>query len=168
MSRKFLFSDSHDFFSISELYETIRNEELGIRNEGVGKADEIKSKGIFMKDNIVYEKSKIFALNIIKIYKLLNEEKKENVLSKQMLRSGTSIGANITEAVSAISRKEFLSKMYIAFKECNEALYWLELLHQSQYLNEEEYNSIYEECYELKKMLSSITKTVRESENKHY
>ena len=117
-----------------------------------------------MRDNVVYEKSKRFALNIINLFKYLKEEKKENILSKQMLRSGTSIGANITEAVSAISRKEFLSKMYIAFKECNETLYWLELLYESQYLNEEDYDKIYENCYELKKLLSSITKTVRETE----
>lgn len=73
-----------------------------------------------MNKNIVFEKSKKFAVRIINLYKFLNAEKKEYVLSKQILRSGTSIGANISEALCSISRKEFLSKMYIAFKECSE------------------------------------------------
>ena len=117
-----------------------------------------------MKESPLIVKSKAFALDVIKVCKELRTAKCESALINQFLRSGTSIGANITEAVSAISRKEFLSKMYIAFKECNETGYWLELLYESQYLNEEDYDKIYENCYELKKLLSSITKTVRETE----
>ena len=113
-----------------------------------------------MAENKLADLSTEFAIQILK---LTENIKGHYSLSNQLERSGTSIGANITEAVSAISRKEFLSKMYIAFKECNETLYWLELLYESQYLSEEEYNSIYEDCCELKKLLSSITKTVKDS-----
>jgi len=102
-----------------------------------------------------------FAKRIVKLYRYLVEEKKEYVLSKQLLRSGTSIGANITEAECGISRKDFLAKMYIAFKECAETQYWLELLESSEYLTEKEYQSINADCEELRKILSSITKSVR-------
>ncbi len=102
-----------------------------------------------------------FAKRIVKLYRYLVEEKKEYVLSKQLLRSGTSIGANITEAECGISRKDFLAKMYIAFKECAETQYWLELLESSEYLSEKEYQSINADCEELRKILSSITKSVR-------
>lgn len=116
-----------------------------------------------MADSIVFEKSKDFAVRTVKLYKYLNEEKHEYILSKQLVRSGTSIGANISEALSAISKKEFLSKMYIAYKECSEVLYWLELLKRTEYLNEKEYISIVEDCKEIEKMLSSITKSLRSS-----
>ena len=86
-----------------------------------------------MKESIVFDKSKGFALRIIALYKYLCDEKKEFILSKQLLRSGTSIGANIAEASCAYSSKEFLAKMYIAFKECAETAYWLELLYKAQY-----------------------------------
>ncbi len=119
---------------------------------------------IMNKENTVYEKSKNFALRIVRLYKYIKDEKNEYVLTKQLLRAGTSIGANIVEAIYAISRKEFLSKMYIAFKECNETAYWLELLYKSDYLKEEEYNSIYKDCSEIKKLLSAITKTVKENQ----
>ncbi len=108
----------------------------------------------------VKTKSKAFAVRIVNLYKHLIETKKEYVLSKQILRSGTSIGANIAEADCSISNKEFRAKMYIAFKEANETIYWLELLFETNYLTEKEYNSIYEDCLELRKMLSSITKTL--------
>lgn len=114
-----------------------------------------------MNKNIVFEKSKKFAVRIINLYKFLNAEKKEYVLSKQILRSGTSIGANISEALCSISRKEFLSKMYIAFKECSETKYWLDLLYETDYLNQEQYNSIATDCTEIQKILSAITKTVK-------
>ena len=87
------------------------------------------------------------------------DEKKEWVLSKQLLRSGTSIGANIVEAQAAISKKEFLAKMYISYKECCETEYWLELLHETDYLSHSEFESINQENITLKKMLSSITYT---------
>lgn len=114
-----------------------------------------------MKESIVFDKSKGFALRIIALYKYLCDEKKEFILSKQLLRSGTSIGANIAEASCAYSSKEFLAKMYIAFKECAETAYWLELLYKAQYLNQPEFDSINADCTELQKILSSITKTMK-------
>ena len=116
-----------------------------------------------MKESIVFDKSKNFALRIIALYKYLCAEKKEFVLSKQVLRSGTSIGANIAEANCACSNKDFLAKMYIAFKERAETAYWLELLYKAQYLSQPEFDSINSDCIELKKMLSSITKTLKEN-----
>ena len=83
-----------------------------------------------MHDNIVLEKAMDFAIRIVRLYQYMTTEKKEFVISKQLLRSGTSIGANITEALSAVSRRDFLNKMYIAFKECSESLYWIELLYK--------------------------------------
>ena len=105
-------------------------------------------------------KSKKFAVRIVRLYQYLCNEKKEFVLSKQLLRSGTSIGANLAEAECAISRKDFLSKVYIALKECSETLYWLELLVETDYLSEQEFQSINADCEELKKMLSATTKTI--------
>ena len=105
-------------------------------------------------------KSKRFAVRIVNLYKYLNEEKREYVLSKQLLRSGTSIGANLAEAECAISRKDFLAKVYIALKECAETKYWIELLRETDYLTEEQYRSIWNDCEEIRKMLSSTTKTV--------
>ena len=106
-------------------------------------------------------KSLAFAKRIVNLYRYLCEEKKEFVLSKQLLRSGTSIGANLAEAQYAISRKDFLNKVYIALKECAETLYWLELLASCDYLTPNEYQSLYTDCEELRKILSSITKSVR-------
>lgn len=114
-----------------------------------------------MKESIVFDKSKGFALRIIALYTYLCDEKKEFILSKQLLRSGTSIGANIAEASCAYSSKEFLAKMYIAFKECAETAYWLELLYKAQYLNQPKFDSINTDCTELQKILSSITKTMK-------
>ena len=113
----------------------------------------------------VSQKSRHFAVRVVRLYQHLTTEKKEYVLSKQLLRSGTSIGANIAESECAFSRKDFLAKMYIAFKECNESLYWLDLLHDTNYLSESEYASIHMDCMQLHKMLASITKTIRETEN---
>ena len=106
-------------------------------------------------------KSKQFAIRIIRVYQYLTSEKKEFVLSKQLLRSGTSIGANLAEGECSISKRDFLAKMYIALKECNESLYWLDLLFQTDYLSEREYASLRTDCDELRKMLSSITKTTQ-------
>lgn len=114
-----------------------------------------------MENNIVFEKSKAFAIRIVKLYKHLNQSKNEYVMSKQLLRSGTSIGANIAEAKCGISKKDFLAKMYIAFKECSETKYWLELLYSTEYLTEAEYNSIIVDCEELLKLLTAITKTAK-------
>ncbi|MBQ3329545.1 MAG: four helix bundle protein [Ruminococcus sp.] len=115
-----------------------------------------------MGENIVLLKSKKFAVRIVNLYRYLCENKKEYVLSKQLLRSGTSIGANLSEATCAMSDKDFLAKNYIAFKECAETQYWLELLFETEYLSEQEYRSICSDCDELKKLLSSITKTTKE------
>ena len=116
---------------------------------------------MYKKENIVMNKSKDFALRIIKLYKYLCDNKKEFVLSKQILRAGTSIGANIKEAQSAQSRKDFKSKIYIAYKEANETEYWLELLHESSILEENLYDNLYEDNYEIISLLTSITKTLR-------
>ena len=113
-------------------------------------------------DNIIAVKSKAFAIRIVNLYKYLLQTKKEFILSKQLVRSGTSIGANVAEAVCAISKKDFIAKMYIAYKECSESLYWLDLLHETDYLNDKEFESIWNECKELHRILSSITKSSEE------
>ena len=104
----------------------------------------------------------------MKLYHYLCEEKKEWVLSKQLLRSGTSIGANIVEAQAAVSKKDFLAKMYISFKECCETEYWLELLHETGYLSDLEFESINQDNNTLKKMLSSITFTTSKNLKKDH
>ena len=118
--------------------------------------------------NIVFDKSKIFAVRIVNLYKYLTDTKKEYVLSKQLLKSGTSIGANISEAVCSISNSEFSAKMHIAYKECSETLYWLELLKETDYLSEKEFSSIEQDCKELIKLLAAITKAakIKNQENK--
>ena len=111
-------------------------------------------------ENTAKYKSKKFAVRIVHLYQYLCQEKREFILSKQLLRSGSSIGANLAEAECAISKKDFLSKTYIALKECSETLSWLELLADTGYLSETEFQSIYTDCNELKRMLSSTTKTM--------
>lgn len=115
-----------------------------------------------MKENEVRSKSLAFAKRIVLLYQFLCEEKQEYVLSKQLLRSGTSIGANIAEAQYGSSRKDFLNKLYIALKESAETLYWLELLFSCDYLTAVEYQSLYQDCEELRKLLSAITKSLRD------
>lgn len=114
--------------------------------------------GCIVKESIVADKSKAFSLRIIKLYQYLRAEKKEYVMANQVLASGTSIGANIREALHAQSRQDFFAKMYISYKEANETAYWLELLHESEYIEEEAFESIYEDCKEIIKMLTAITK----------
>ena len=116
-----------------------------------------------MKNNTVMDKSYAFALRIIKSYKYLCTEKKEFVLSKQLLRSGTSIGALIKEAEHAQSRADFINKMSVALKEANETEYWLMLLHDSEYLDEKGYSSIVEDCKELIRLLVSIVKSTKQT-----
>lgn len=111
--------------------------------------------------SVVVEKSREFAVRIVRLYQYLCKEKQEYVLSRQLLRSGTSIGANIAEAQCSISRKEFLSKVYVAYRESNETLYWLDLLHDTDYLSDIQYQSIYADGQALCKILTSITRTVR-------
>ena len=111
--------------------------------------------------NTIKHKSKHFAVRIVNLYKYLTNEKKEYILSKQILRSGTSIGANIAESECAISQKDFMSKIYIALKECSETMYWLELLNETEYLSDKEFISLYNDCEEMKKMMQSTTKTLK-------
>ena len=112
-----------------------------------------------MKKNVVENKSFNFAIRVVNLYKYLTNEKKEFVLSKQILRSGTSIGANINEAQQAQSKKDFLMKMNISLKECTETKYWIKLLSATDYINIEQAKSIIQDCTELEKMLTSIVKT---------
>ena len=111
-----------------------------------------------MKDNVQKDKSFAFALRSIKCYEYLKSNKKEFVLSRQMLRCGTSIGANVRESEQAESRADFIHKLSISLKEANETAYWLELLEQSGYLEKEHYDSIHLDCIELLKLLTSIIK----------
>ena len=114
------------------------------------------------ENNVLKEKSFSFALRIVKCYQYLQTEKQEYILSKQLLRSGTSIGANIREAEQAQSRIDFIHKLSIALKETNETEYWLELLNQSNYLDKNLFNSIHADCRELLKLLISIIKTSKQ------
>ena len=116
-------------------------------------------------ESLVKDKSKKFAVRIVRLYQYLIEEKREFVLSKQLLRSGTSIGANIHEALQGQSKADFIAKMSISLKEGSETEYWLELLFETDYLSEEQYTSIAEDCRELVKMLTSIVKTSRGNRN---
>ena len=111
-------------------------------------------------ENTARCKSKRFAVRIIRLYQYLCEEKREFVMSKQLLRCGTSIGANLAEAECAISKKDFLAKVYIALKECSETKYWLELLAETEYITKEQFQSIWADCEELRKMLSATTRTL--------
>ena len=114
---------------------------------------------IFMNAT-VSEKSFLFALRIVKLYRYL-KEKNEFVMSRQLLRAGTSIGANIAEGEQAQSRPDFVSKLGIALKEAAETNYWLRLLHGSGYLTDTEFSSIFNDCRELEKMLTAIIKTTK-------
>lgn len=114
-----------------------------------------------MKNNAIVDKSKSFAINIIKLYKYLVSEKQEYTLSKQVLRSGTSIGANVRESLRAQSRADFISKQNIALKEADEACYWLELLHETDFITDNEFENIYAEANEIVKLLVSIIKTAK-------
>lgn len=113
-------------------------------------------------EQTVERKSFLFAVRIVNLAKHLNTSKKENILSKQLLRSGTSIGANIAEAEQAQSRADFISKMSIALKEAVETNYWLRLLQATDYLSEAEFSSIHSDCRELEKMLTAIIKTAKQ------
>lgn len=116
-----------------------------------------------MRESLVFDKSRVFALRIIKLYNYLKSERGEYVLSKQLLRSGISIGANIAEAEYAITKKDFLSKIYISLKEASETKYWLDLLHDADLLSNKEHSSIVADCEELLKLLTSIAKTTSEN-----
>ncbi len=120
------------------------------------------SENKFENENIVLKKTYAFALEIIKIYKFLNNEKKEFILSKQLLRSGTSIGANVNEAISAQSKRDFVHKLSIALKESRESLYWMKLLYDSEYLSDEIFVNLKTKNEEINKILSSIIITTKQ------
>jgi four helix bundle protein len=117
------------------------------------------------KDNVVREKSYAFALRIIRLYQYLCNEKKEYVLSKQVLRCGTSIGANIEEAIGGQSKSDFFAKLTIAYKEARETHYWLRLLTDSDYLEMKLAQSLITDCDELLRLIGSIQKTVKNIRN---
>jgi four helix bundle protein len=114
-----------------------------------------------MKENIIQQKSFLFAVRIINLYKYLTESKKEFVLSKQILRSGTSIGANIEESIGGRSDKEFLFKLEISHKETRETIYWLKLLKETDYISENEFDSLHSEANEICKILAKIIITLK-------
>jgi len=116
-----------------------------------------------MKKNVVKDNSYKFALRVIKMYQFLSEDKREFVLSKQVLRSGTAIGALVREAEHAQSKADFISKMNIALKEANETEYWLMLLKDSDYIDEKSFESISQDCAEIIKLLISIVRTTKEN-----
>lgn len=113
-------------------------------------------------EQTVERKSFLFAVRIVKLCKHLNSSKREYILSKQLLRAGTSIGANIAEAEQAQSRADFISKMNIALKEAVETNYWLRLLRATDHLSEPEFSSIHSDCRELEKMLTAIIKSAKQ------
>ncbi|WP_291723934.1 four helix bundle protein [Bernardetia sp.] len=116
--------------------------------------------------SLVYDKAYPFAIRIVKAFEFLKEQKKEYVLSKQLLRSGTSIGANIIEANGAISDDDFSAKMSIAYKECLETKYWLSLLKDTGYIDENTYESMYKQADEIGKMLFAILRKTRINKRK--
>ncbi|MFA5318244.1 MAG: four helix bundle protein [Patescibacteria group bacterium] len=118
-----------------------------------------------MKENVIQDKSYAFALRIVNLYKYLTVEKKEYVISKQILRSGTSIGANIEEAIGGQSEKDFLAKITISYKEARETKYWIKLLGDSNILAPGFAESIFNDCEELCKIIASIQKTMKSKNN---
>ena len=114
-----------------------------------------------MRENIIQEKSFNFALRVIKLFQYLVKNKKEFVLSKQILRSGTAIGANIEEALGGQSRKDFLNKISIAYKEARETSYWLRLLNGAEILSEHHFLSMHQDLEEIIKILTTIQKTTK-------
>ena len=116
-----------------------------------------------MGRSLVFEKSLAFAVRIVNLYKYLNEQKREPVMSKQLLRSGTSIGANISESLNAESDSDFVHKLSIAQREVNETSYWIQLLEKTEYLTSQEYESMSNDIDELRKMIASIILTKKEN-----
>jgi four helix bundle protein len=116
-----------------------------------------------MKENVIQQKSFAFAIRVVNAYKYLTEQKKEFVLSKQLLRSGTSIGANVEEATGGQSKKDFIAKISISYKEARETKYWLNLLTATEYLEEKLSKSLLDDAEELCKILSSILLTTKQN-----
>jgi len=113
------------------------------------------------QDNIIQEKSFAFAIRIVNLYKYLCDDKKEFILSKQVLRSGTSIGANMDESIGGQSDKDFLAKVTIAYKEARETVYWLRLLLATDYINKEQAGSLLKDADEICKILGKIQLTIK-------
>ena len=120
-----------------------------------------------MKENVIKTKSFAFALRIIKLYQYLQTEKKEYILSKQLMRSGTSVGAIVRESEQAESKSDFIHKLAIAQKEASETEYWIELLNQSGYIDKTQYESIFQDITEIRKLLTSIIKTSKTNRQNH-
>ncbi|MDQ8750416.1 MULTISPECIES: four helix bundle protein [Elizabethkingia] len=120
---------------------------------------------LMKEDNIIKQKSFDFAVRIIKLYQYLSSDKKEFILSKQILRSGTSVGAMIRESEHAQSKSDFIHKLSIAQKEINETIYWLELFQATDYLSAQEFESINEDAVEIIKLITSIIKTTKNNIN---
>jgi four helix bundle protein len=114
-------------------------------------------------NNIIQDKSFSFALRIIELYKYLTTTKKEFVLSKQILRSGTSVGANVEEGIGAQTKKDFITKISIAHKEARESNYWLKLLHTAKYISSPQFGSLNRDCEEIVKITGKIQKTSRDN-----
>lgn len=114
-----------------------------------------------MKENVLADKSRVFAVQIIRVCQYLNEVKREYTLPKQLLRSGTGIGANAKEAAYAASVADLTNKLFIAQKECAETEYWLEVLHDSGYIEDDRFAPLYNDCKELLRLLVSSTKTLQ-------
>lgn len=114
-----------------------------------------------MKDNIIQTKTFEFAVRIINLYKFLSTEKKEFVVSKQLLRSGTSIGANVEEAIGGQSKNDFSTKLTIAYKEARETKYWLRLLHATGYIENQMFESLMNDMEEILRIIGSIQKTMK-------
>jgi len=119
-----------------------------------------------MKENVIQTKSFAFAIRIVNAYKYLQLEKREFVLSKQMLRSGTSIGANVEEAIGGQSEADFMSKLSIAYKEARETSYWLKLLQETKYIEPAEAKKYLELCDELQRIIGSSIKTIKAKKKK--
>lgn len=115
---------------------------------------------VLILENTISYKSRKYATRAVNMYKYLTKEKREFVLSKQFVRAATSIGANIAESECAISEKDFLSKIYIALKECNETIYWLGVLFDGEFITEKQYLSMKRDCVEMKRMMTATTKTI--------
>lgn len=109
----------------------------------------------------VYDKSKDFAIRIVKLYRFLTDDAHEFIISKQILKSGTSIGANLAESQFGITKRDFLNKLYIALKECAETLYWLELLNATEYISASQFESLKNDATSIRNMLVSSCKTIR-------
>ena len=116
-----------------------------------------------MKENLLIDKSIVFASRIVKLYQHLTKTKKETIISKQIVRSGTSIGANINEANYGQSKSDFISKMSIALKETAETEYWIKLLYMSEYIDEKMNQSLLNDCLEIKRILIASINTAKEN-----